>query len=353
MTIIYRSIIILASVIVLSQSTQVCAQEEDVINRKLAYYLQCQTQRVARSKMNTFMDVLNVRPGMTILDVGTGTGQYAYRFAEELKGEGELFVTDIDIDFINYVNKEKDKRGFSNLYPVLVKKDGVDEFYSKHRYDLILNFHVFFNMHDRVNYFKEMKEYLNKDGRLVVTNGMCIAPFSLNDFSDFAGLIKDLASEPETGPFYKGLSLSTQKFIKQTPEGEPDRYLKEAIVADLNRMRLDDHFRYAFLMDKLTFKKEVSFLSEDEKNFASWILLRLDRDLSSDDTRQMYKLNKLLIVQRFRKYMHRNAGILPYESQNECRKVMQTKEELKEAGFKFEKEYNIIPFEYSLVFSPN
>jgi cyclopropane fatty-acyl-phospholipid synthase-like methyltransferase len=89
-----------------------------------------------------FLELLTIRPGMTILDIGTRTGQFAYFFAERLAGTGKVYATDIDEGCIRYVEEEAKRRGLDNLFPVLVKPEGVDEFYGRHRYDLIAFFHV-------------------------------------------------------------------------------------------------------------------------------------------------------------------------------------------------------------------
>src|SRR5512136_3014849 len=40
------------------------------------------------------MKLLAIRPGMTILDVGAGTGQFAFEFARRMNGTGMVYATD-------------------------------------------------------------------------------------------------------------------------------------------------------------------------------------------------------------------------------------------------------------------
>jgi len=347
----YKYILILLLATFFFSNVKVYADENS--NQKLAHYLSAQIYRINNfSKNDELMEVLNVRPNMTILDIGTGTGQYAYKFAEKLQGTGNVFATDIDADFINYVIQETKKRGLTNLYPVLVKMDGVDEFYAKHNYDLILVFNVYWTLRDRVNYFSEMKKHINKNGRVVILSIKFLLPFSLHDINDFDGLIKELTLESEDSPFYKDLHESTRELLRHQSDVEHRENLKNAIVADFNQMRLDTNFWRQFLMNNLTFKEEVSFPSGEERSYATWLLLRLDNnfDLSNRSISKILRLNKLLIVQRFQKYLYKGTGIYPYKKNNYYNTFM-IKREFQEAGYRFEKEYNFIPFQFVLVFS--
>jgi len=52
--------------------------------------------------------------------------------------------------------------------PVLVEEEEVDEFYSKHKYDLIFLSGVYRELDDLVRYLKKMRNFLAEDGRLVI-----------------------------------------------------------------------------------------------------------------------------------------------------------------------------------------
>jgi len=352
MTIFCRYIIIFLFVVVLPQDFKAYAEEENP-DDMLAYYLSLQTYRIEHSNINKLIEILDIKSGMTVLDIGTGTGQYAYKVAEALEGTGRVYATDINAELINYVTEEATRRGLSNIYPVLVNEDGVDEFYTKQNYDLILVFHLYFLVQNKISYFKEMKDLLNENGRLIVTHMKCLPRFFLKDFTDFNGLIRELRSEPETSPFIKNLRKSTRDLLKQNSNEVSEDLLKNAIVDDFNGMLSNRHFKEAFLIDPLTLKKEISFSSEEEKSFVNWSLLRLNKKRLDRINRKIGILNKLFIVQRFREYLYYGAGISPYESQDRCgrRKIAEIKSNFKQAGYRFEKEFYSIPFESGLVFT--
>ena len=56
---------------------------------------------VHRLWKSAMLDWLNPQPGMTLLDVGGGTGDIAMRFLDRVKGDGEVFVCDINYEMLH------------------------------------------------------------------------------------------------------------------------------------------------------------------------------------------------------------------------------------------------------------
>jgi ubiquinone/menaquinone biosynthesis C-methylase UbiE len=325
-----------------------------------------QTKIVKFVKIDKLMDALGIKPGMTILDIGTGSGQYAYKFAERLKRTGRVFATDIDKDRIAYISTQARSRNLTNLSPVLVNSEGLDEFYTKNEFDLIFLAHAYFLLGDRVNYFKRLKNSLAKNGQLVVLAEKDFPKFSLGDISDLGGLIKQLSSEKFESFFYSHLRKSTQELLQQPLDRKTKELLRKVIIEDFNRMMEDTGFLSSFLKDGLTFKKEIAFTRE-ERDFVSWYLryLKLEDKVLDDigaldisNRNITYKhllfiriINTVLIVQKFRKYLY-NGKPAPYLSKgcgnllNEC--VIQ---ELSLAGYSLKHKYDFIPFLIILVFT--
>src|SRR3990167_2410067 len=46
-------------------------------------------------------NILGIKPGMTILDVGAGLGFFTYQFSKEVGSTGRAFATDVSQDAIN------------------------------------------------------------------------------------------------------------------------------------------------------------------------------------------------------------------------------------------------------------
>lgn len=299
------------------------------------------------------MNVLAIRPGMTILDIGAGTGQFAYEFAARLNGTGMVYATDTNGYCIDYMKTEGDRRGLRNLQPVLVGKDGVDGFYGKHRYDLITVFHLSMTYENQVDYFRELRGTLAEGGRLVLILYKIPTPFSPDDFTgDLRGFIRTLSLEPPESPFYGILKDSTRKRIRDRAEAEPSEELLSAIARDFNDIFSDTRFAARFSGNSAE-RKYVTF-SPEEQRYTDWLFaafrdtggLKRENPIKRASEARVYAtINKLLIVQRYRRYLKRDglflSGFTPSVG-----------ESFRKAGYKVERQDpDTIPFEDMIVFS--
>lgn len=309
-----------------------------------------------------FMALMAIRPGMTILDIGTGSGQFAYIFAERLAGTGKVYATDIDEGCIRYVKEEARRRGLDNLYPVLVKPEGIDEFYSQHKYDLVTFFHV--PMPNKAAFLAGIRAYMAEDGRLAILHYRAPTLFSTEDFGDhFQELFGELSMEPAGSPFLKGLSDTTRQIVRKYNGGQPDDMMRKAIVEDFNRLLSDARFLGDFL-DGQTVTKDAPFtpagnyykdvdFNPAEKYFAEAQLYvlreaglfdRNPRKTNPNEIIYVERLNKLFFLQRFRKYLDAERLFVPILN-------AKTKDSFEQAGFRLEKaERALLSFEDLEVF---
>lgn len=318
-----------------------------------AWRIERDIQRFKLVATDNVMKLLSIRPGMTILDIGAGTGQFSYEFARRLDGTGKVYATDTNDFCIDYMSEEADRRGLKNLQPVLVKRDGVDGFYGKHRYDLVAMFHLSLVNADQVDYFRELRGFLAEDGRLVLILYKIPTPFSPYDFTgDFPGLIRELSLEPPESPYYKILKGSTRKLITDNPGAEPSEALKNAIVEDFKEALVDPGFSAHFFKGSV-FRKEAAF-SPAEERYADWLLLpfhdnsalkRRIKPGNASGAGRVKTINKLLLMQRFRKYL-KSDGLFRSGFPSPVRAA------LEKAGYRVDREYpDLIPFEDMIVLS--
>lgn len=317
-------------------------------------------QRFKAVATDNVMKLLEIRTGMTILDIGAGTGQFAYEFARRLDGTGKVYATDTNEHCVDFIRKEAGRRGLGNLHPVLVRRDGVDEFYGKQKYDLITVFHISMIYEDQVDYFRTLRGSLAEGGRLILVLYKIPTPFSPGDFTgDLRQFIKELTLEPAGSPYYGILKESTRKRIREHPEAEPSGELRNAIADEFNGMLSDTRFAAHFYSGS-DFRKGWSLLPE-EQHHADWILSAYSdnsvrnidrrsrkRDVDAQGTsgvRIVETINKLLIVGRYRNYLKKDgwfvSGFTP-----------PIKAAFEKAGYRLEQAYtDLIPFEDMIVFS--
>ena len=308
-------------------------------------------------KIEALIDTLGITKGMTILDIGSGPGYASFLFAEKLHGGGEVFATDIRADFVNYIAEEAKKRGLKNLFPVVVKDEGLDDFYTGHRYDLVFLSNVYHCIDKRIDYFSRLRKFLKPNARLVLILYNQVPLFSADDLSDIDGLLNSLSKEAADDPFVGGLSAATRQLIKD--KGDKD-VLRMALVRDFNRMLTDPNFYKNFYSNSY-FRKEL--FTVPEREFANWLLMTLEEDgvldrpakqIDARTMRSVVKLNRLFFIKQFGDYLAKGGmgAYLPAGDANRHTSKYVVFRELDAAGYKLAEEISLSPYYNAVVMVP-
>jgi len=65
------------------------------------------------------LDALNIRPGMTVADVGAGNGYFTLRLARRVKDTGRVFAVDIQQAMLDLLRDNRDRASLKNIELVL------------------------------------------------------------------------------------------------------------------------------------------------------------------------------------------------------------------------------------------
>ena len=117
-------------------------------------------------KADQILETLAIKPGQVIADIGSGGGYYTFRFSNAVGEQGKVYAVDVNQEFLDYIKKEADEQGFSNIVTVPIASDGPD--LPEHMFDLIFFRNATHHIADRVNYFKRLKPALKPDGKIVI-----------------------------------------------------------------------------------------------------------------------------------------------------------------------------------------
>jgi ubiquinone/menaquinone biosynthesis C-methylase UbiE len=77
------------------------------------------TERVDEEKPELVLAALELKPGMTVADIGAGTGYYSWRMAQRVGAAGKVYAVDIQPEMIRLLEKQIARRGTENVKPVL------------------------------------------------------------------------------------------------------------------------------------------------------------------------------------------------------------------------------------------
>lgn len=69
---------------------------------------------------------MGLKPGMSVADIGAGTGFYSFLFAEQVGPEGRVFAVDISDEFVAHIAAGAREKGLKNIQTVLCKADSVE-----------------------------------------------------------------------------------------------------------------------------------------------------------------------------------------------------------------------------------
>ena len=111
---------------------------------------------------------LGLRPGMTVADVGSGTGYFARRFATAVGPAGAVYATDVEPGMAVYVRRRADEDGQANLIPVLASFD--DPRLPDGTVDLIFICNTWHHIGDRVEYARGLAADLASGGRVAIVD---------------------------------------------------------------------------------------------------------------------------------------------------------------------------------------
>jgi arsenite methyltransferase len=140
-----------------------------VLLASCAYLKQCAYEGVNRDEWQQpqrVMDVLNIRPGDQVADLGSGGGYFTFKFAEAVGPAGKVYAVDIDRDMVDLIAKRARQENASNVDVILARPD--DPLLPQAGVDLIFSSNTYHHIENRVAYFSNLRKYVRPDGRVAI-----------------------------------------------------------------------------------------------------------------------------------------------------------------------------------------
>jgi SAM-dependent methyltransferase len=110
---------------------------------------------------------LELRPGMTVADVGAGTGYFTVRLARAVPG-GQVIATDIEPDMVRYLGERARREQLPNIRTVLA--GAADPNLAAASVDRILVVDVWHHLGDRMRYAAGLAAALRPGGQIAVVD---------------------------------------------------------------------------------------------------------------------------------------------------------------------------------------
>ena len=108
---------------------------------------------------------LELKPDMTVADLGSGTGYFTFRLAEAVGEGGTVYAVDISEEMNASIDKQAITKQADNVQTLLaVEHDPL----IPEKVDLIFSVNAYHHLKDRAAYFKNAARYLKPGGQVAI-----------------------------------------------------------------------------------------------------------------------------------------------------------------------------------------
>jgi len=119
-----------------------------------------------RSRADEILKTLNIQPGQTIADIGSGGGFFTFLFSHIVGNKGTVYAIDANEDFLEYINNQAAENGLTNIKTALATEDAIP--IPHHSVDLVFVRNVYHHLLNRVQYFTQVKQLLSPSARVSI-----------------------------------------------------------------------------------------------------------------------------------------------------------------------------------------
>lgn len=172
-----------------------------------------------RNEAATVMDLADIRPGMTVADIGAGEGYYTVRLAERVGKDGRVLAQDIDQDALRRLGSRVEAERLDN---VSIKLGAIDDPHlPANSFDRIFMVHMYHEVSEPYAFLWRLRPALREGGQVIVvdvdrpTDQHGIAPALLFcEFQQVGYRLVEFVRKPELAGYYA-------QFVVAGPRPEP------------------------------------------------------------------------------------------------------------------------------------
>jgi ubiquinone/menaquinone biosynthesis C-methylase UbiE len=124
------------------------------------------SEREMEELPETALDRIGIKPGMTVADVGAGSGYFTVRLSKRVGPSGKVLAVDVQPEMLNILRKRLAQDKVQNVETILGSE--ADPRLPKSALDLILLVDVYHEFSQPQTMLRRIKEALKDSGRLVL-----------------------------------------------------------------------------------------------------------------------------------------------------------------------------------------
>jgi len=123
-------------------------------------------ERDSWQKPDEVVQVLAIRDGEAVADIGAGTGYFTRRFAKAVGRGGKVYAVDVAADALGYLRERTDEEGLRNVVTI-VSREG-DPMLPDDAVDLAFFCDTTHHIANRIDFYRRMAPGLKEHGRLAI-----------------------------------------------------------------------------------------------------------------------------------------------------------------------------------------
>jgi len=124
--------------------------------------------RDAWQKPDAVLKEIGVKPGMTVADLGAGTGYFSVHLAKAVGDKGRVYAIDVEPKLVEHIKHRAQKAQLPQIVPVLAPTD--DPKLPAHGVDCVLIVDTWHHIDDRLTYLPKLAAGLKPGGRVAVVD---------------------------------------------------------------------------------------------------------------------------------------------------------------------------------------
>lgn len=166
-----------------------------------------ETERDSVGEAQKVMDLAEIKPGMTVADIGAGEGYYTIRLAEKVGPRGRVLAEDIDREALDRLGQRVERERLDNVSIRLGTSD--DPRLPDNSFDRVFMVHMYHEVQEPFAFLWRLWPSLKADGRVIVvdikrpTNQHGIDPLLLScEFERVGFKLETFKDAPELAGYY-------------------------------------------------------------------------------------------------------------------------------------------------------
>lgn len=119
-----------------------------------------------KNQAEKILTTLQIQPGQTIADIGSGGGFFSMLFSKQVGANGKVYAVDTNKDFLEFITSQATKHKLTNITTIPSTEHTIP--LPTNSIDLLFVRNVYHHLENRITYFSGIKQLLTPKGHVAI-----------------------------------------------------------------------------------------------------------------------------------------------------------------------------------------